>query len=162
MGGQEASPSGQPADPSVFPPVDLHPGADGVAGASGSLQPEPDPGRVLAPVVAQQQRTLVEPDEQRVGVAVVVEVSRSQSPGRVTVPEDRPGLLRQIMQLPPAVIAQQQGRLQVGDVSAGQLNGSGDVAVDDDQVLVAVVVEVDEANAPAHVGHGETGESGTP
>ena len=153
MGSQEASPSGQPSDAPAFPPLDLHPGADGVPvcfrvpSSRNPIQVESWPR-----LFAQQQRAPVEPDQQRVGIAVVVVVADGQAAGRMTGPEDRSGPLCQVPQLSPAVIVQQQGELKVGDVSAGQLDGTGDVAVDDDQVLVAVVVVVDEANPPAHVG----------
>ena len=105
----------------------------------------------VAAVVAQQARRVVEVDDQEVEVAVVVEVAPGRAPADELLGEVGARPPGHVDEIPLAVVVRHHGSLAVFVVG---------VAVGDEQVEVAVVVEVLKHRAPAGVLAADQGEPG--
>src|SRR4051812_8064496 len=135
------------------------------APSSGHLHPGADPGPVRfgphaldedrvvpgAPIIPEERRRAVQIVDEHVDIAVVVEVAEGTSPAEILRGNRRTGFRGHIAEPAVSEIAIEQPWLPVREVKlpAGDLRV--DVAVGDEDVAPAVVVEVEEADAKADV-----------
>src|SRR5437667_9028235 len=81
-------------------------GADRVTVTGCSLKREPDPGPILADVVAQQHSGAVKGREDRIGVAVVVEVADGEGAPDIRTPKGRACEFAHVVENASAVVPQ--------------------------------------------------------
>ena len=131
-------------------PTDLddHAGTDPVSIASCSPEANLQPVARRA-VVAQQVRRVVQRGQQQVQVAVAVDVQRERRPAGLDQLHARPRAILDRIECPVRVVAEQCVLLAMAGAEVLLVHLRVDVAVRDEQVFPAVVVEVNEHDAPA-------------
>src|SRR5208282_2680607 len=128
---------------------DLEPCADAGAVAFGSHDANLDPTAVQGRFAVEQLRRSVDAVHDRVQAAVVVVVAHSEAPGLGRRGDAGASDQAHIFKLTVAQVAVEVFAFGVGGVHLGAIHLGIDVAVGDQDVEPAVVVDVEEADAPA-------------
>ena len=103
---------------------------------------------VSARVVAQQHGRLAVAADEHVHAAIVVEIADGQSTRRERLRKHRPGLLTDVAQA-AAVVPEEEERFLVLHVRCAQRDRVIRMAVGEQKIDVAVVVEIEEFQTPA-------------
>src|SRR5437773_7517323 len=106
--------------------------------------------------VAQDNDRLIDMVDNDVGPTVVVEIGDGEAAAAVLGLEVRPALGRDVREFAVAFVFEQDWKLGPG--AAGRM--ADDMAVGKDEVLPAVVVEIDEAGAETDVFRADGGDAG--
>ncbi len=128
-----------------------HASPDGASVGFDALQFHFNPALLRVNIIAQQRRRLVHIHDQDVHVAVVIEVSKSAPPAAVRGCDSCSGLCRQFFKGAVPEIAKQNSRCLVGILREFSLNLRINAPGHDEHVGVAIVIEIDDAGAPARV-----------
>jgi len=131
--------------------MDQHPSTNGAAIGFYALQFHLDPIGLTAKVIAQERGRFIEIDDEYVDIAVIVEVSEGTSPATVCCRDARTCLLDELFENPAAQIPKDNARCFEGVLCQGSFDLRVNVAGNHEDVWKTVVVEVDDADAPAHV-----------
>ena len=130
---------------------DLHPCPDGGAVRLGADALDQDRVLPVPAIVAQQGRRTIQVVDDDVDVAVVVEIADGAAASEIRRRHGRPRARRHVDEAAVAGVAIEQVRLPVGEVQLAPVQLRIHVTVGDEDVLPAVVVEVEEVHAKADV-----------
>src|SRR5215204_670635 len=121
--------------------------ADGVAIGLRADKPQSEAAVAGLLVVAEQYRRSVVRRHQQIDIAVAVEVAGRQSPPDAGLCETIARLAGRLAKDRVALVEEEQRRLRVTDVAADVAYGLVDVAVGDDEIDLAVEIEIGKPEA---------------
>src|SRR3989442_52260 len=144
MGRQIAGPACNPSHQTATAGGHGDPCADRVAVAERSLEVEANPGVLLSDVIPQEYGDAIETGEGDIYIAIVDEVTCGEPATKVGGIEGLPGAVVHVLESPIGHVAQQKRGLLVAHICSSSFDRLIYVPVDEDQVEIAIVVEVQE------------------
>src|SRR5208337_3504510 len=96
-------------------------------------------------------------EDNDVEIAVVVDVAKGGAAARLEGAIVEPGAIRNFLESPVSQVAEQLYRLAILDFVFERIHQGGKVAVGNEDVRPAIVVEIAEANAPLYGSDGQRG-----